>query len=351
MSRERRNLLNDLGLDESIVFENPDYDSAIIGYDDNTGRIIYDYEKMAECLMEEDNISYEEAIEFIDYNTCRAVPYAGANAPIIMHGIEDYLDYSANKNNLKYEFNAKEHLEKCIEWTRQWFEENGKGCMAVLGMSGGKDSTIAAAIIAKAIGAENVLGVAMPEHKQGICEADKICKHLGIKYIKCPIGDACDAISNTVLDAVKSRTVQTSQNIPPRVRMTMLFAIAQSVNGRVVNTCNLSEEYIGYSTIFGDNAGSFSPIRNLTVKEILAIGDELGLPKKWVHKTPDDGLPHSKPDEEKFGFSYETLDAWIREGVKPSSEIFNKIMDMHNKNLFKTRMVQIPSYEPNLPIF
>jgi NAD+ synthase len=348
---ERRELLNELGLDESIVFENPSYDNAIIGYDDIEHRVIYDYELMAECLMEQDGMSYEEAIEFIDYNTCRAIPYAGPNAPIVMHGIEDYLAYSENKNDFKYEFNANHELNKCVEWTRQWFEENGKGCSAVIGMSGGKDSTIAAAILCLALGCDRVIGVAMPENGQKINDADKICEYLGMKYIKCPIGDACDSISNVVLDSVKTRTVQTVQNIPPRIRMTMLFAIAQSINGRVVNTCNLSEEYIGYSTIYGDNAGSFSPIRNFTVKELLAIGDELGLPKKWVHKTPDDGLPHSKPDEEKFGFSYETLDAWIREGIKPSTEVFNKIIDMHNKNLFKTRMVNIPSYEPNLPIF
>ena len=347
MSRERRDLLNELGLEESIVFENPSYDKAIIGYDDTESRVIYDYELMAECLMEQGGMSYEEAVEFIDYNTCRAIPYAGHNAPIVMHGITDYLDYETHKD---YDFDARSELNKCVEWTRQWFEENGKDCNAVIGMSGGKDSTITAAILCLALGSERVIGVAMPEHGQKINEADKICEHLGMKYIECPIGDACDSISNVVLDSIKTRTVQTSQNIPPRVRMTMLFAIAQSVNGRVVNTCNLSEDYIGYSTIYGDNAGSFSPIRNFTVKELLAIGDELGLPKKWVYKTPDDGLPHSKPDEEKFGFSYETLDAWIREGIKPSPEVFNKIMDMHNKNLFKIRMVHIPSYDPQFPI-
>jgi NAD+ synthase len=131
--------------------------------------------------------------------------------------------------------------------------------------------------------------------------------------------------------------------------MTMLFAIAQSINGRVVNTCNLSEEYIGYSTIYGDNAGSFSPIRNFTVKELLAIGDELGLPKKWVHKTPDDGLPNSNTDEEKFGFTYSELDEYIREGVEPEGMCNNdqsvtkldKIKSMHEKSVFKLEPVQM----------
>lgn len=344
---ERRELLNELGLEESIVFENPSYDKAIIGYDDTEHRVIYDYELMAECLMEQDGMSYEEAIEFIDYNTCRAIPYAGPNAPIVMHGITDYLDYETHKN---YNFDANHELNKCVEWTRQWFEENGKGCNAVLGMSGGKDSTIAAAILCLAIGCDRVIGVAMPEEGQDINEADKICKHLGMKYIKCPIGDICNAAYKAAEDSVTDVTTQTAQNIPPRVRMTMLYAIAQSVNGRVVNTCNLSEDYIGYCTLFGDNVGSFSPIKNFTVEELLAIGNELGLPREWVYKTPDDGLPHSQPDEEKFGFSYATLDAWIRKGEVPDAETFSKIQKMHLSNLFKDRIVRIPSYDPQFPV-
>ena len=86
--RPRRDLLNELGLEESIVFENPDYDSAIIGYDANDNRIIYDFEKMAEHLMEVDGMEYDEAVEFIEYNTIRSIPYAGGNAPIILNRIE-----------------------------------------------------------------------------------------------------------------------------------------------------------------------------------------------------------------------------------------------------------------------
>ena len=171
-----------------------------------------------------------------------------------------------------------------------------------------------------------------------------------MKYIKCPIGDVCSAAYNAAAASVGDVTVQTAQNIPPRVRMMMLFAIAQSMNGRVVNTCNLSEDYIGYSTLFGDLAGAFSPIKNFTVQELLAIGDELGLPKKWTYKIPDDGLPHSMPDEEKFGFSYKTLDNWIRKGEVPDAETFSKIQKMHLSNLFKDRIVRIPSYDPQFPV-
>ena len=138
------------------------------------------------------------------------------------------------------------------------------------------------------------------------------------------------------------------QNIPPRVRMSVLFAISQTYNGRVVNTCNLSEDYIGYATLFGDAAGVFAPFAKLTVSEIYQIGDYIGIPHQWCHKIPDDRLPHSKPDEEKFGFSYAELDAFIREGHIVSKEKYEKIRKMHNSNLFKIRLLNIPAFEPDI---
>lgn len=351
----RREILNDIELGESLLLDG--FDNAIVGYDGESSRIVYDFELMAECLMDQDGMDYEEAVEFIEYNTIRAIPYFASEGPtpIVMRGLSDYFDWAEIDSQIPidYNFNANHHLNQCVEWVRTWFEENGKGCNAVIGMSGGKDSTIAAAILCLALGCDRVIGVAMPDKGQGVNDADKICKHLGIKYMCMPIEDITSGFNRMwyhLGDDDFKWSEQSAQNIPPRIRMAMLFAVAQTFNGRVVNTCNLSEEYIGYSTIFGDNAGSFSPIRDLTVTEILAIGDELGLPREWVHKIPDDGLPHSMPDEEKFGFSYETLDKWIREGVKPSDETFEKIMKMHQNNLFKTRMVHIPSYNPNLPV-
>ena len=140
------------------------------------------------------------------------------------------------------------------------------------------------------------------------------------------------------------------QNIPPRVRMTMLYALSQTFNGRVADTCNYSENYIGYCTIFGDAAGAFSPLGNLTVTEIYAIGDEMGLPYEWVHKTPDDGLPHSSPDEEKFGFTYETLDKYIRFGIEPDDELVKERIDkMHRFSQFKRDTLHIATYSPYLP--
>lgn len=237
--------------------------------------------------------------------------------------------------------------DRCIAWIKDWFEPFGPEACAVLGMSGGKDSTVAAALCAQALGRERVIGVAMPQNGQGINGADEICAYLGIRYLCLPIGaitDECDKLGSLL--SAEGFSVQTVQNIPPRIRMTMLYAVAQSTNGMVANTCNLSEDYIGYATLFGDAAGSFAPLGGLVVREIRGIGHALGLPSAWVDKTPDDGLPHSCPDEEKFGFSYDALDRYIREGVCEDSAIREKIDSMHRRNLFKTEILHIPHFEP-----
>ena len=258
----------------------------------------------------------------------------------------------------EYTFNVEQVTNECIQWIKDWFENNGPGCNAVLGLSGGKDSTIVAALCAKALGADRVIGVAMPDKGQGINEADKIAEHLGIKFLVLPIGDICSAF-DTVADNYIDWSKQTQQNIPPRVRMTMLYAVSQTFNGRVANTCNLSEDFVGYSSLFGDNAGSFAPLSKLTVTEIYQIGDHLGIPYEWVHKIPDDGLPHSSSDEKKFGFSYAELDRYIREDIVPEGACENnpdelkvdKIDRMHRNNKFKTEIVQIPHFNPLVEVF
>lgn len=242
----------------------------------------------------------------------------------------------------EYNFDVEEVTNHLILWIRNWFEKNGKGCKAVLGMSGGKDSTITAALLARALGSNNVVGVMMPDLGQGLNEADEICKHLGINCIYAPIDNITGAFYDS--DITKDNGVwslsnfskQAEQNIPPRVRMTMLYAISQTLNGRVINTCNLSENTIGYETIFGDAAGDMSPLGNLTVTEILKIGDYLEIPRKWVHKTPDDGLPNSMPDEEKFGFTYAELDDYIRtDNPETEDDHWAKIESMIYNSKFK----------------
>ena len=261
----------------------------------------------------------------------------------------------------EYTFDVEKVTGDCIQWIKDWFNENGKTCNAIIGISSGKDSTIVAKLCVEALGADRVIGVMMPDKGQGINDADKICDYLGIKYMVTPI-DGVVAEFHKIWDDQGSDvkwSKQSEQNIPPRVRMTMLYALSQTFNGRVANTCNLSEDFVGYATLFGDAAGSFAPLSQLTVTEIYQIGDYLGLPYEWVHKVPDDGLPHSSSDEKKFGFSYAELDRYIREGIVPEGACENnpdelkvdKIDRMHRSNKFKTEIVQIPHFDPLVEVF
>lgn len=237
-------------------------------------------------------------------------------------------------------FDVKKTTEDLIQWIKDWFEENGKDCNAVIGISGGKDSTIVAALLARALGSHRVIGVAMPEDGQGINNADAICKYLGIRYVFAPIGGIVNAfhiMHGITLDPTLKWSNQSEQNIPPRVRMTMLYAIAQSNNGRVAGTCNLSEDYVGYFTKHGDGASDFEPLANLTVTEILQIGDYLGLPYEWVHKKPSADLPNTKTDEEEIGFSYEDLDGYIRKTKTLDEETIKKIETRRAQNLHKLK--------------
>lgn len=240
------------------------------------------------------------------------------------------------------EFDAVKVKDQLVQGIRNWFDKNGKGCKAVIGLSGGKDSTIVAALCAEALGKDRVIGVAIPDRGQGINDANAIASYLGINYKELNIDKITDAIKFSLYFRGNTKiTEQAEQNIPPRVRMLILYAISQSNNGRVIGTCNASENYIGYFTKYGDGASDFEPIAELTVHEIYQIGDALGIPKKWVYKVPDDGLPHSCPDDEKFekmGFNYEKLDKYIREGTSGDEVADNIITRMHEMNLFKLKL-------------
>ncbi len=242
-------------------------------------------------------------------------------------------------------FDAEKVKNDCVNWIKEWFKENGNGCNAVVGISGGKDSSVVAALCVEALGKDRVIGVLMPCGEQHDIDcAKQLVNHLGIKNYTVNIKDAVDGILNNMPDGmVVSR--QTVQNIPPRVRMSVLYAVSQSNNGRVANTCNLSEDWVGYSTRYGDSAGDFSPCSNLTVQEVKSIGRVLGLPLNLVEKTPIDGLC-GKTDEENLGFTYAELDRYIREGVIEDEEKKKIIDRKHQLNLFKLQLM--PSFKPEI---
>ncbi|MBP5623309.1 MAG: NAD(+) synthase [Lachnospiraceae bacterium] len=237
--------------------------------------------------------------------------------------------------------NTEKVTKECVEWIRDFFEKNGKGCNAIVGISGGKDSSVVAALCVEALGKDRVIGVLMPCGEQAdIDAAYLLVNHLGIKHFVINVKEAVEAV---VKSLPFEASVQTRTNIPPRIRMTTLYAVAQSHNGRVANTCNLSEDWVGYSTRYGDCAGDFSPLSKLTVTEVKQVGSFLGLPDSLVNKVPIDGLC-GKTDEENLGFTYDTLDKYIRGTEEPAPHIKELIDKKHVANLFK--LEYMPIFDP-----
>ncbi len=243
-------------------------------------------------------------------------------------------------------FNAEKTKNDIVEWIRKWFEENGQGCKAVVGLSGGKDSSVVAALCVEALGKDRVLGVMMPNGEQfDIDVSHKLVEHLGIEGIVVNIKDAYAGVVGELEKHFGKFEGQAKVNLPPRLRMAVLYAVSQSVNGRVANTCNLSEDWVGYNTKFGDGAGDFSPLSKLTVQEVKAVGRAAGLPDMFVDKVPIDGLC-GLTDEDNLGFTYAVLDRYIREGVCEDAETKAKIDRMHKMNLFKLQPMPTFQYEP-----
>ena len=242
-----------------------------------------------------------------------------------------------------YSFNAQKVKDECVQWIRDFFEKSGKGCNAVVGISGGKDSSIVAALCVEALGKDRVIGVLMPCGEQSDIDMAKLLVNtLGIKHYIINIKDAFDGVMNQL---PFEPTEQTRQNLPPRIRMATLYAVSQSHNGRVVNTCNLSEDWVGYSTRYGDSVGDFSPCSHLTVDEVKRIGRLLGLPAELVDKVPSDGLC-GQTDEEKLGFTYAELDRYIRTGEIENPVSKERIDRLHKMNLFKLQLM--PAFDPGL---
>ncbi|MDO4478314.1 MAG: NAD(+) synthase [Lachnospiraceae bacterium] len=253
-----------------------------------------------------------------------------------------------------YAFDAKSTKDAVVAWIRDFFEVNGKGCNAVLGISGGKDSSVCAALCVEALGKDRVIGVLMPNGEQADIDMSRLLvEHLGIAHIVVNIKDSYDGLIGAIKAGEKHGmdpeiSNQTLVNLAPRLRMSTVYAVSQSMNGRVVNTCNLSEDWVGYSTRYGDAAGDFSPLAHLTVNEVKAIGRELGLPEVLVEKVPSDGLC-GKTDEDNLGFTYAMLDKYLREGEIDDADKKTLIDNKRRWNRFKLELM--PSFDPEIPVY
>lgn len=245
------------------------------------------------------------------------------------------------------EFDPSVEVENICRWTKEYFAKNGSDCKAIIGISGGKDSSVTAALLCRALGPDRVIGVKMPQDIQkDIDMANKVIDLLHIKSYEVNIGSICSSVYAALgVSYGPGRSIvhndQVTSNTPARIRMTILYAIAALEHGRVANTCNLSEDYVGYSTKYGDAAGDFALLQGYTVTEILAIGDYLGLPKEIVHKTPIDGLC-GKTDEENLGFTYGVLDNYLIGKEIPDVDILANIQKRHHRNTHKTEAIRLP---------
>lgn len=245
-------------------------------------------------------------------------------------------------------FDAKKQIDICVDFIKTYFQDNGtSNTKAIIGISGGKDSTIAAALLVRALGPERVIGVMMPEYEQNdIEDSYRVCETLGIKHYVIDIGPACyelyDELGDVINGIAENKAVTT--NTPARIRMATLYAIAAAVGGRVCNTGNASEAFIGYTTKYGDLAGDFALLRNFTVREVYAMGDALEeLPYDLVHKAPADGMS-GKTDEDNTGVPYDVIDDHLLYGIIPDNiELWERIKTMHKRNTHKMDAIRLPA--------
>ena len=253
------------------------------------------------------------------------------------------------------EFNVVEQTQNCIDWIRNWFSLNGdENTKAVIGVSGGADSSVVAALCVEALGKERVIGIMIPNGEQAdIGDSQKLIKHLGIKHYTINIDSAYRELLTEMRvvaeNGEKFPSYQYRTNTPARLRMAVLYGIgAQIGNCRIVNTSNLSEKFVGYGTLWADTVGDISPLGLLTKDEVYKIGHFLELPDELVYKAPSDGMS-GKTDEDNLGFTYTEVHELIRDNKKADN--FEKICRLHRQNLFKGNVIHLPTFEPNLPNF
>ncbi|MBR1405098.1 MAG: NAD(+) synthase [Treponema sp.] len=256
----------------------------------------------------------------------------------------------------EYHFDVEKVTAEVVAWIQEWISKNGSNeTRVVIGASGGKDSSVVSALMVKALGKERVIGVLMPNGEQkDISDSQTLVAHLGIKHFTVNIAKAYEGIQSAfeqagVVSSHEDFSPVFKTNTPARLRMATLYGIgAQLGNCRVANTCNLSEDLVGYSTFYGDAAGDFAPINKLTTEEVVAIGDYLGLPSSLTHKAPSDGMC-GKTDEDNLGFTYHELNELARKNAKGAN--YEKIIAKYKANLFKVKIIALPCYKPDLPLF
>ena len=245
------------------------------------------------------------------------------------------------------EFNPQIQLAGLLEWMAEQMNAcHGK--TAVIGISGGKDSSTVAALAVAAYGKENVMGVLMPDGVQpDIDYSNGLVDVLGIPHVTINIHDAVQGVVKEMERVGLTPSRQTLVNLPSRVRMATLYAVAQTVEqGIVINTSNLSEDWVGYCTIYGDSAGAFSPLGMYTTEEVVALGRQLGLPEKFLIKPPSDGLT-GLTDEDNLGFPYRAVNEYVRRGVVDPA-IKERIDTLHRASRFKFQT--LPVYHNGLPM-
>ena len=240
------------------------------------------------------------------------------------------------KARLNYEFDVQHQVEIIDAFIKNYFVDNGTpNTKAVIGISGGKDSTIAAALLVRALGKDRVIGVRMPNgYQTDAQDAAEVCAILGIQSYLINIGDTYNHLCAEFTGTGLPINAQIETNTPARLRMAALYMVAAAVGGRVCNTGNASERFIGYTTKYGDLAGDFALLSDLTVREIYAIGDYLELPMDLVHKHPADGMS-GKTDEDNTGIPYDAIDDFLLQGIIPDMEIYERMIAANKRNTHK----------------
>ena len=247
-------------------------------------------------------------------------------------------------------FNAKEEKDKIVKFIRAYYDRYDLGGV-VIGISGGKDSGVVAGLFAEAIGPDRIIGVTLPCHSK---ETDKndaqlVADYYGFKMINYDLTKVFDAFKEQVDllgDYTEEELKNSDINLKPRLRMAAVYytaALYTALTGKtyiVAGTGNKCEEYVGYFTKGGDSVSDIKVLADLTVDEVIKIGEVLNVPKEVLYKAPSDGLS-GMTDEEKIGVKYKDIAKYMN-GEPVEEDVAQKIKKLHNGCRHK---FNIPTYQ------